>query len=115
MFEFMCAGSRVPLSEVKRHVHGKLYDELDITVKPRASDCDAMLQCGDRTMIAEFDNVRNESADSAVPSAEFPLMLTRRITTEIRNSSCRQTLKRSGTKTDKQVTDRSDGRGRTKN
>src|SRR3546814_362259 len=38
MFEFMCAGSRVPLSEVKRHVHGKLFDELDITVKPRASD-----------------------------------------------------------------------------
>src|SRR3546814_9800306 len=83
MFEFMCAGSRVPLSEVKRHVHGKLFDELDITVKPRASDCDAMLQLGDPTMIAELDIVLNENGDTAVPSAEFPLMMTPRRTNEM--------------------------------
>src|SRR3546814_2619407 len=44
MFEFMCAGSRVPLSEVKRHVHSKLFEVLDIPVKTRASDLDAMQQ-----------------------------------------------------------------------
>src|SRR3546814_14200069 len=96
MFEFMCAGSRVPLSEVKRHVHGKLFDELDITVKPRASDCDAMLQLGDPTMIAELDIVLNENGDTAVPSAEFPLMMTPRRTNEMMNSIGRQNPKLGG-------------------
>src|SRR3546814_20232988 len=83
MFEFMCAGSRVPLSEVKRHVHGQLFDELDITVKPRASDCAALLQLGDPTMIADLDIVLNANGDPAVPSAEFPLMMTPRRTNDL--------------------------------
>src|SRR3546814_9251364 len=94
----MCADLRVPLAEVKRHVHGKLFDELDINVKPRASDCDAMLQLGDPTMIAELDIVLNENGDTAVPSAEFPLMMTPRRTNEMMNSIGRQNPKLGGKK-----------------
>src|SRR3546814_6444067 len=41
-------------------------------------------------MIAELDIVRNENGDTAVPSAEFPLMMTPRRTNEMMNSIGRQ-------------------------
>ncbi|MDB5685790.1 MAG: hypothetical protein JWR77_379, partial [Rhizorhabdus sp.] len=86
VFEAMCAGSRVPLDEVKRHPHGKVYDELDLTVLPRAADCDAMLQIADPTMIAELAIVLAKDGDTAVPSAEYPLLLTPRRANEMMNS-----------------------------
>jgi anaerobic selenocysteine-containing dehydrogenase len=86
MFEAMCAGSRVPLAEVKRHEHGKLFDELDTIVLPRAADCSAMLQLADPTMMAELAVVLARNGDTAIPSAEFPLMLTPRRANEMMNS-----------------------------
>src|SRR3546814_7482008 len=67
-------------------------------LKPRASDCDAMLQLGDPTMIAELDIVLNENGDTAVPSAEFPLMMTPRRTNEMMHSIGRQNPKLGGKK-----------------
>ncbi|CAM4197966.1 Anaerobic selenocysteine-containing dehydrogenase [Novosphingobium lubricantis] len=86
MFEAMCAGSRVPLEEVKQHIHGKVYDELDIIVLPRAADCDAMLQLGDPTMMAELAAVFERRGDTANPSADFPLMLIPRRANDMMNS-----------------------------
>lgn len=93
MFEAMCSGSRVPLDEVKRHRHGKLYDDLDLTVLPRAADCDAMLQLADPTMMAELEVVRTQRGDTANPSAEYPLLLTPRRVNEMMNSIGRQNPK----------------------
>ncbi|WP_371433390.1 molybdopterin-dependent oxidoreductase [Novosphingobium sp.] len=86
MFEAMCAGSRVPLSEVKRHTHGKVFHELDLTVLPRADDCTAMLQLGDPTMIAELAQVFEKRGDTANPSPEYPLLLIPRRANEMMNS-----------------------------
>src|SRR3546814_13056610 len=57
-----------------------------------------MLQLGDPTMIAELDIVLNENGDTAVPSAEFPLMMTPRRTNEMMNSIGRQNPKLGGKK-----------------
>lgn len=86
MFEAMCAGSRVPLAEVKHHVHGKVFSELDLTVLPRADDCSAMLQLGDPTMMAELAEVFARRGDTTAPSAEFPLLLIPRRANDMMNS-----------------------------
>jgi anaerobic selenocysteine-containing dehydrogenase len=86
MFEAMCAGSRVPLEEVRRHQHGKLFTELDLTVLPRGEDCEAMLQLADPTMMAELGVVLVKRGDTAQPSEEFPLLLTPRRSNEMMNS-----------------------------
>src|SRR3546814_17200017 len=57
-----------------------------------------MLQLGDPSMIAELDIVLNENGDTAVPSAEFPLMMTPRRTNEMMNSIGRQNPKLGGKK-----------------
>ncbi len=86
MFEAMCAGSRVPLREVKQHRHGKVFGELDLTVLPRSEDCTAMLQLGDPTMMAELGAVFANRGDTANPSTEFPLMLIPRRANDMMNS-----------------------------
>ena len=86
MFEAMCAGSRVPLAEVKKHPHGKLFDDLDLTVLPRAEDCTAMLELGDSTMMAELNAVFVNRGDTTHPSADYPLLLIPRRSNEMMNS-----------------------------
>ncbi len=86
MFEAMCAGSRVPLAEVKQHTHGKVFAELDLTVQPRAHDCTAMLQLADPTMLAELATVFERRGDTTSPSAEFPLLLIPRRANDMMNS-----------------------------
>lgn len=86
MFEAMCAGSRVPLSEVKEFAHGNVFAALDFTVLPRADDCTAMLQLADPTMMAELADVFEHRGDTALPSAEFPLLLIPRRANDMMNS-----------------------------
>ena len=86
MFEAMCAGSRVPLAEVKRHVHGKVFSELDLTVLPRAEDCTAMLELGDPTIMAELAVVFAQRGDTENPSVDYPLLLIPRRANEMMNS-----------------------------
>jgi len=86
MFEAMCTGARVPLSEVKRHEHGKVFDDLDLIVLPRGDDCDAMLQLADPTMMAELGVLFAKRGDTALPSAEYPLLLIPRRANEMMNS-----------------------------
>ena len=56
LFEIMCRGSQIPLSEVKRHPHGHVFDELlDQHVGPRDPDCEARLDVGNAYLLAELD------------------------------------------------------------
>lgn len=86
MFEKMCAGSRVPLDEVKKHVHGKLFDELDNIVLPRDPACTARLELGDPHMMAELGQVLAERARGTVPDPDYPLLMTSRRRNEVLNS-----------------------------
>ena len=86
MFEAMCAGSRVPLAEVKQYPHGHVFDDLDLTVLPRAADCTAMLELGDPTMLAELATVFTRRGDTTEPSATYPLLLIPRRANDMMNS-----------------------------
>ncbi len=86
LYEAMCTGSRVPLAEVKKHPHGRIYDDLDHTVLPRDPDCDARLELADATMLSELARVYEKRGDLPQPDGEYPLLLTPRRTNEVLNS-----------------------------
>lgn len=96
--EAMCAGSRVPLEEVKKHPHGKIYDDLDHTVQPRDPDCDAYFELADSTMMAELGVVYKNRGDLPQPDAQYPLLMTPRRTNEVLNSIGRTNPKLGGKK-----------------
>ncbi len=54
LFELMCDGSRVPLSEVRSHPHGHLYDEARIVVEAKDAGHRARLDVGAAEMLAEL-------------------------------------------------------------
>lgn len=86
MFEKMCVGSRVPLDEVKKYPHGRLFDDLDNIVLPRDPACTARLELGDPHMIAELGQVLAERGGAVSPDADFPLLMTARRRNEVLNS-----------------------------
>jgi anaerobic selenocysteine-containing dehydrogenase len=91
MLDYICTGSRVPLSEVKRYPNGKVYDDIDHIILPRDPACDTYLQLGDPDMMAELQQVFARRGDTALPSEEFPLLLTPRRVMEMQNSIGRTT------------------------
>lgn len=60
ILETICAGSAVPLSEVKRHPHGAIFETARDVVAPRDPACTARLQLADPTMLAELAQVLAE-------------------------------------------------------
>lgn len=60
IYEMICNGSAVPLSEVKQHRHGAIFDECREVVGARDPECAARLQLADPTMLAELAEVRAE-------------------------------------------------------
>ena len=60
LLEMLCAGSRIPLEEVKRFPHGHIFSDPGITVLPREQDCEDRLDVGNQQMIAELMEVQEE-------------------------------------------------------
>ncbi|MGE4243341.1 molybdopterin-containing oxidoreductase family protein [Ramlibacter sp.] len=79
LLEQVCAGSRVPLDEVRKYPQGRLFEEVAQVVQPADADCTARLQLGDPMMMADLGEVLEEGARAA-PQAqgEFKL-ITRRV------------------------------------
>lgn len=86
MFEKMCVGSRVPLEEVKKHPHGRLFDDLDNIVLPRDPACAARLELGDAHMIDQLAQLFAERGGKVVADGEYPLLMTARRRNEVLNS-----------------------------
>ncbi len=86
LMEMLCAGSRVPLAEIKSHAHGHLYDALDNVVLPRDPACTTRLELADIRMMSELDTVFTENGATAAPSADFPLLFTSRRSSLMYNS-----------------------------
>jgi anaerobic selenocysteine-containing dehydrogenase len=78
LIELACAGSRVPLEEVKRYPRGRVFDEATMTVAPPEPDCTARLQLGDATMMAELAQVHAQGP-LAFQAGETHLLIPRRI------------------------------------
>jgi anaerobic selenocysteine-containing dehydrogenase len=90
LYEMTCAGSAVPLAEVKRHAHGALFEQCRQVVGPREPECTARLQLADPSMLAELAAVRSdESSARRRISNDFPFLFVCRRMIATTNSSPR--------------------------
>jgi anaerobic selenocysteine-containing dehydrogenase len=88
LFEIMCRGSHIPLSEVKRHPHGHVFEELlELRVGPRDPDCEARLDVGNAYMLTELDSFL--SRERVEVGAERPFLLIPRRENKVINSTGR--------------------------
>jgi len=85
-----CRGSAVPLSEVKRHPHGAVFENARSVVQPRDPAHDARLQLADAAMMMELAGVREEAPlKRRGTDDEFPLLLIARRVQDSTNSLVR--------------------------
>ena len=92
LLEMLCAGSRIPLDEVKRYPHGHIFDDPSITVLPKAEDCEERLDIGHPEMIEELDEVRAEAFNAHAGYADedtYTHRLVSRRLNDVYNSSGR--------------------------
>jgi anaerobic selenocysteine-containing dehydrogenase len=85
LFEVLTTGSRIPLSEVKKHPNGALFPET-IVAAPKDPACTARLDVANDGMIAELEDVARESYTQA---KDFPFFFIGRRMAHVYNSSGR--------------------------
>lgn len=68
LLELGAVGSRVPLNEVKAHPHGRLYEDLNVTVQPADPADDARLQLADPPMMANLHRLAGLPASEGMYS-----------------------------------------------
>jgi anaerobic selenocysteine-containing dehydrogenase len=97
IYALWAQGSAVPLSQVKQHPHGAVFEEARDVVGARDPDCDARLELADAAMIAQLRQVRGEDAIARrKTSANYPLLLISRRMQETTNSGVKfEGMKRS--------------------
>ncbi|MFN0146744.1 MAG: molybdopterin-dependent oxidoreductase, partial [Dehalococcoidia bacterium] len=89
--DLVCAGSRVPLDEVRKHPGGAIFP-VEAKVQPRRGESAARLRAGEPELIAELREVRAEALTGHggyAPDDRFSHRLISRRTREINNSSGR--------------------------
>ncbi len=70
LFDLLTEGSRIPLSEVRKHHAGRVYEDPDAVVLPRDPACDAFLELGNEVMMGQLDDAAEQGAldgDEAFP------------------------------------------------
>lgn len=76
LYEIACDGSVIPLSEVKQHPDGGIFNDARSVVKPAAPEANERLQLADQAMLAELNGVRNEEVLARrKTSADYPFLL----------------------------------------
>ena len=88
LYESLMHGSRIPLSELKRHPHGAVFADTTILVAPADPDADDRLDVGNATMLAELAAIRRENFSEASDAA-LPFRLISRRMPNVYNSSGR--------------------------
>ncbi len=91
VLEGLMNGSRIPLSEIRTHRHGHIYDDVEIRVAPGDSDCADRLDVGNMDMMRELAEVRAaaSSEDRADSESNRPFRLISRRMPNVYNSSGR--------------------------
>jgi anaerobic selenocysteine-containing dehydrogenase len=81
LYELLSENSAIPLSRVKAHPHGAVFDEARDLVRPRDPSCEDRLELADPAMLAQLREVRTEApVDRRKTSPDFPwLLITRRM------------------------------------
>jgi anaerobic selenocysteine-containing dehydrogenase len=76
VYDAMCKGSRIPLSEVRKYPHGHIFEEAREIVQPREPDCQARLELADPHMMRALAAVRAERIEIRRGTTdEFPLLM----------------------------------------
>lgn len=89
LYEIMCRGSHVPLDEVKRHPHGRVFDELlDQRVGASDPECEDRLDVGNADMLAELGEILDRARTVRVDD-ERPFLLVPRRENRVINSTGR--------------------------
>ncbi len=89
LFEMICADSRVPLSEVKRHPHGALFPtEQPVVVQPPDAATAGRFDVANEVMLTELGEVAGEKPDHE-RAPDFPFRLISRRLRDILNSTGR--------------------------
>jgi len=83
LLEIVTMGSRIPLSEVKRHPGGRLFEDREIRVGPKEEGCESRLSIGNAAMMEALTT----ALEPAYPGDEtFEFRLVSRRTSNIMNS-----------------------------
>jgi len=76
LFDILTEGSRIPLSEVREHHAGRVYEDPDAVVLPREPGCEAYLELGNEVMMEQLDDAARSGALEG--DDEFPFRLISR-------------------------------------
>jgi len=90
LYEIMTHGSVVPLSEIKKHPNGHIFEEARVGVGPRDPDHTARLEVGNADMMALLREIRAEDPLARrKTSADYPFMLIPRRMQNVYNAAYR--------------------------
>jgi len=111
VLEGLMNGSRIPLEEIRKHRHGKIYDDEEIRVAAPDPECVDRLDVGNPDMLAELAAIRAERRGivptgpdagegrlrgETDPDAAFPFQLISRRLPNVYNSSGRDIARLNG-------------------
>jgi anaerobic selenocysteine-containing dehydrogenase len=92
LHQIICAGSRIPLDEVKRHPHGHIWSDPPVVVLPKELGCEHRLHVGAAPMMEQLAEVAAEPVTDhgGYDDAErFTHRLVSRRMADVYNSSAR--------------------------
>ncbi|MEH6583838.1 MAG: molybdopterin-dependent oxidoreductase [Halioglobus sp.] len=95
LYASICAHSRIPLEEVKKYPHGHIFDS-DVNVASKDIDCEAKLDCGNETMMAQLAEVFDQDYKAMQNTPDFPYRYIPRRHNNFMNSSGRSIVKLAG-------------------
>lgn len=98
LYEIFTRGSRIPLAEVKRFPHGRVFDEVHGVVAAREAGCEARLQLAAPEMLRELGEIAGENWRARHESTSHPFRLIPRRSNFFVNSSSRSLPKLTGGK-----------------
>lgn len=96
LLEMLTQRAAVPLDEVKKHLHGHVFDEVVPVVEPREPGYDIRLELADRHMMAALGEVAAELHEALRVDPERPFLLVPRRANDFLNSSGRSIGKLTG-------------------
>ncbi len=77
LFDMLTEDSRIPLSEVRRHEAGRVYEDPDARVLPRDPACTARLELGNEVMMSQLDEAAERNAVAGDDAFPFRLLSRR--------------------------------------
>ena len=89
----LMSGARIPVQELRRHPHGKIFDDIEVLVGPADPDCSDRLDVGNDAMLEELSAIRQEET---LDDGDFPFRLISRRLPNVYNSSGRDIAKLNG-------------------